>query len=68
MAKMERDSFERVIAGKSAFDAVATLDTKPSNPLNSWEAKISDGCSDPYTQTVVGLKSVNGRNGPQAGA
>lgn len=67
MAKMERDSMERVIAGKEAFNKVANLDAG-SNSLNTWEAMLNDGCNNPYQVTVNSLKSVNGRNGPQAGA
>ena len=55
------------IAGKEVFDAVANLDAG-KNPLSSWEAKLNDGCDDPYMQTLPGLKAINGRNGPQAGA
>ena len=66
--KMERDPYERVIEGASGINAVANLDKNAKNPLQSWEAKLNDGCDDPFAQTLPGLKALNGRNGPQAGA
>ena len=65
--KMETDSFDRIEAsGKSAI-ASAETETTGGN-VNSWEQMISDGCSEPYTNTAKSLKSRNGRGGTQAGA
>lgn len=60
------DEMNRVIAGKEAFSTADTK-TKGGNPVNTWEAMLNDGCTDPYTTTVVALKARNGRGGTQAG-
>ena len=67
MAKMERDSMERVLESGSSAVSSAETKTKGGNPEQSWEAKLTDGCADPFTTTIVSLKARNGRGGSQAG-
>ena len=70
MAKMERDSMERVLeSGPSALaSAQRGNEIKGGGSQGDWESKVSEGCNTVYTLTATGLKQRNGRGGSQAGA
>ena len=58
-------SMQRKIGGPQAFNSADTK-TKGGNPVQNWEAKLNDGCQDPFTTTVVSLKARNGRSGSRS--